>query len=221
MKFLNHTTVWKVTSLVLAIIAITTYGMPVKVDQQQMETENSPLQIVKPVLAEEIYPKFTCPCCDQPLRKEDPCCGGMTQIVNYIDQQVDSGLPEDEIVMSTVKEFGIDRLTEEADQEAIKEQLAAAAPADAPKLEILETERDLGEISQAQGVVSTDFEFSNQGQTALVINKLSSSCGCTSAAEIPLFYEFIMTPRFTVILPAQLPGRQVCFPTIQWNLRSR
>lgn len=189
------TRIWQLTTVTLAVIAFTSYGMPIKVDHQQMEIESSPLQIIKPVLANELYPKFTCPCCSQPLNKEEPCCGGMTQIIDYIDQQVASGSSEDEIMMSTVKEFGIERLTEESDQIAIKQQLAASAPADAPKLEIVETEQDLGEVSQAQGKVSTDFEVSNQGQSDLIINKLSSSCGCTSATVV---YKGEEGPEFTM-----------------------
>ena len=39
------------------------------------------------VEAKEIYPMFTCPCCGQPLNKEEPCCGAMTQMIDFIDQK--------------------------------------------------------------------------------------------------------------------------------------
>lgn len=155
----------------------------------------SEVTIVKTAEASEVYPMFTCPCCGQPLNKEEPCCGGMTQIIDYIDEQVELEKTKDEVVLSTAKEFGFDRLTSEEDKIALKQQLADLAPADAPKIEISEVERDLGTISQSKGDVSTDFEFKNTGKSDLVINKLSSSCGCTSASIV---YKDSVGPTFTM-----------------------
>ena len=157
--------------------------------------KNSEFSIVKTVQASEVYPMFTCPCCDQPLNKEEPCCGSMISMIDYIDQQVSLGIAKDEVVLATAKEFGIDRLANEEDQLALKQKLIDLAPADAPKIEINETSRDLGTISQKQGVVSTDFEFANQGKSDLVIDKLSSSCGCTSGAVV---YKGNIGPTFTM-----------------------
>jgi hypothetical protein len=153
------------------------------------------MTVVKTVQASEVYPMFTCPCCDQPLNKEEPCCGAMTQIVDYIDEQVELEKTKEEVVLSTAKEFGLDRLTNEEDQIALKQTLSDLAPADAPKIEMNEVDRDLGIVSQKLGVVSTDFEFENAGKSDLVIKQLSSSCGCTSAA---IFYEGKVGPTFTM-----------------------
>ncbi len=138
---------------------------------------------------------FTCPCCGQPLNKEEPCCGAMINMIDYIDQQVSLGTTKDEVVLATAKEFGIDRLASEEDQLALKQKLADLAPADAPKIVINESEHDLGKVSQIKGVVTTDFEFSNQGESDLIIGKLSSSCGCTSATVV---YDGKVGPTFTM-----------------------
>jgi hypothetical protein len=153
------------------------------------------LSIVETVEASEIYPMFTCPCCGEPLNKEEPCCGAMIQMIDFIDQQISQGTSKDDVILATAKQFGIDRLTNEEDRVALKQKLRELAPSDAPKLEITETERDLGVVSLAEGVVLVDFEFANQGESDLVINKLSSSCGCTSGAII---YEGKVGPKFAM-----------------------
>lgn len=40
---------------------------------------------------------------------------------------------------------------------------------------------DFGTIVQSDGVVSTTFSIENTGDEALTINRLSTSCGCTTA----------------------------------------
>jgi len=197
MKFFNRTIIWKITTLILVIFAFVNYGTPIQINLQTSK-QSSTLQIVKPVLANELYQKFTCPCCGQPLNKEEPCCDSMSEMIEYIDQQVSLGLSEKEIIMATVKQFGIERLTEKSDQIAIKQQLTASAPANAPKLKIAELEQDLGKIGQAKGKTFTDFNFENQGQSNLIINKLNSSCGCTSATVI---YKGTEGPEFSMDMP--------------------
>jgi hypothetical protein len=194
MKNLLQTTVfWKTATFSLLALFVYTQINSGQIHLDSMSM--SDMAVVKTVQASEVYPMFTCPCCDQPLNKEDPCCGGMTQIIDYIDRQVDSEKTKDEVVLSTAKEFGLDRLTSGEDRIALKQQLIDLAPADAPRIEIGEVERDLGTISQSNGDVSTDFEFKNVGESDLVIDKLSSSCGCTSAAVV---YEGEVGPTFTM-----------------------
>ena len=161
---------------------------------EDISTE-SDRSIVKTVQASEVYPMFTCPCCDIPLNKEEPCCGAMTQMIDYVDEQIELEKTKDEVVLSTAKEFGLGRLTNEEDIVALKQQLIDLAPADAPKIKISETGRDLGIVSQRQGIISTDFEFRNMGKSDLVINKLSSSCGCTSASVV---YKGEIGPEFAM-----------------------
>lgn len=193
-KLLQTTQFWKAATL--GLLALFVYGQAnsglIHMGSMGMDSD---IAIVKTVQASEVYPMFTCPCCGQPLNKEEPCCGGMTQIIDHIDAEVELEKTKDEVVLSTAKEFGLDRLTSEEDRVALKQQLADLAPADAPKIEISETDRDLGTISQKQGIVSTDFEFSNTGKSDLVINKLSSSCGCTSGSIV---YKGEVGPEFAM-----------------------
>ena len=185
---------WRIATLILLLFFAynqTNLGL------LRLEKTSKKLKIsfLKPVQANEIYPMFSCPCCGQPLNKEEPCCESMVQIVDYIDEQIKLNKTKEEIVLSTAKEYGIDRLIDENERLVLKQKLTDIAPADAPRIKISETIKDLGTISQKQGVVSTDFEFTNQGGSDLIINKLNSSCGCTSAAIV---YEGNIGPRFTM-----------------------
>lgn len=149
--------------------------------------------VVTTVEAKEIYPLFTCPCCGKPLDKEEPCCGAMTQMIDFIDQKVSTGANKDGIVLATAQEFGLERLTEESVRLALREQLLANAPKDAPRIAANETKQDLGVVRQTNGTVTTEFTIKNEGKSDLVIDKLSSSCGCTSAS---LVYQDQEGPRF-------------------------
>ena len=44
-----------------------------------------------------------------------------------------------------------------------------------------ETTHDFGTIDEADGTASFDFTFTNTGDKPLIINKVITGCGCTSA----------------------------------------
>ena len=193
-KLLQSVVFWKVATLSLLAFFVFNQTSPGQVHFGNMSMDTD-ITIVSTAQASEIYPMFTCPCCDLPLNKEEPCCGSMTQMIEYIDEQISADMSKEGVVLATAKEFGLDRLTNEEDRVALKQQLADLAPADAPRIKIEETERDIGSVSQGQGTVSTDFEFRNIGKSDLVINKLSSSCGCTSGSIV---YKGEVGPEFAM-----------------------
>lgn len=164
--------------------------------------------VVAIVQASEIYSMFTCPCCGQPLRKEEPCCGAMTQMVDFIDQKTATGANREDIILATAQEFGLDRLAEQSQKSSIKEKLLASAPADSPRITTQEVKKDLGKVALTKGVVSTDFTIKNEGQSELVIDKLTSSCGCTSVSFV---YQDKESPRFT------MPGHGEENPDPNWK----
>lgn len=49
-----------------------------------------------------------------------------------------------------------------------------------PAMEFEKTEHNFGTIKEEIGAVTTRFEFKNTGDTPLVIQRVSSSCGCTT-----------------------------------------
>ena len=78
--------------------------------------------------AKEIYPMFTCPCCGNPLDKDNPCCGSATQMIDFIDKKVSTGVNKDEVVLATAQEFGLERLADESERSALRDKLLANAP---------------------------------------------------------------------------------------------
>ena len=165
--------------------------------------------IVSIVDAQEIYPMFTCPCCGQPLNKEKPCCGSAVQMIDFIDQKTSTGASKDEIILATAQEFGLERLTDASQRAAIRDKLLANAPKNAPRISVAQTKTDLGDVSLKKGVVTTEFTLENKGKSALVIDKLSSSCGCTSAS---LVYQGKEGPKFS------MPGHGQEEPDPNWQV---
>lgn len=151
--------------------------------------------LIAPANAAEIYPEFICPCCGQPLNPDRICCGAMKERIDFIDEQVSAGFSQEEIMIMAVKEFGINSLAKPEVKEEIKNKLLAQAPQDSPRIVFAIDSLDLGEVSQAKGIVSAFFDFKNEGKSDLVINKLSTSCGCTSASIV---YHDIEGPTFTM-----------------------
>lgn len=147
-------------------------------------THDKGLLLVNPVRAADIYSEFLCPCCGRPLDPDNICCGSMKEMIDYIDKQTAAGFSKDEIMLAAVKEFGFDSLAKESTRQSLKIQLAESAPIDAPRIVFEQTSRDLGRVSQKNGEAFVLFAFKNEGRTDLIINKLSTSCGCTLASII-------------------------------------
>jgi hypothetical protein len=157
--------------------------------------ESNPLPLISVASAEEIYPEFVCTCCNKPLDPNNICCGMMRNMIDYIDQQIDASLSKDEIMMKTAKEFGFNALAKESTKQELRAVLLANAPADAPKIVLPKTALDIGQVSQTNGTVSAVLDFRNDGQGDLIIDKLNTSCGCTSASIV---YNGQEGPMFTM-----------------------
>jgi hypothetical protein len=133
----------------------------------------------EPVSAEEIYKLFICSCCGRTI--DAKCCGMARDMVNYVDSQVDAGLSKTDVIIQTVKKYGIDTLVESM-QNDIKDELIKRAPADRPKIVVDPDIYDFGDVSQAEGTARAFFTVRNDGDSALVIDGLQTSCGCTTAS---------------------------------------
>jgi hypothetical protein len=60
-------------------------------------------------------------------------------------------------------------------QQPVKQEVQA----DAPVVTFKETIHDFGKINEQDGAVTYSFEFTNTGNTPLVISNAKASCGCT------------------------------------------
>jgi hypothetical protein len=192
----------------LATVILIPKNHSISYANQDHNKEKTASLLIKPISAAEIYPEFICGCCGKPLDPNNICCGDMKQKIAYIDSLVDLGLSKDEIIFKAAKEFGMESLAKAQTKQEIKDKLAAQAPKDAPKIAIEQTSQDMGRVSQAEGIASTIFSLKNDGKSDLVIDKLSTSCGCTSASII---YQGKEGPTFT------MPGHGKKNPT-DWSV---
>ncbi len=49
-----------------------------------------------------------------------------------------------------------------------------------PSMDFSRAEHNFGTIKEEMGAVSTQFEFTNNGNSPLIIQRVSASCGCTT-----------------------------------------
>ena len=147
-----------------------------------LKNNGSPL--IQPVSAGEIYPLFFCPCCGAPLDKNNICCEQARERITYIDSLTAAGESKDAIILAYAKKYGLGSFVDENQGKEFKEQLIAQAPASRPIISLISELYDFGDVSETKGIVTTLFELKNEGQKDLIIDKLDSSCGCTSASVI-------------------------------------
>jgi len=70
-------------------------------------------------------------------------------------------------------------------------------PKDSPIIEVEPTNLNLGTVSQAKGTVSSTVRIMNKGTEPLILNKIETSCMCTSASIINV--EGGEEPRFGMV----------------------
>ncbi len=77
-----------------------------------------------------------------------------------------------------------------------------------PVITFTRTEHDFGKINEADGRVTTIFEFKNEGMAALVLSNVRASCGCTTPKWTREPIEPGQTGQITVTYnPNGRPGR--------------
>ncbi|HDL74940.1 MAG TPA: DUF1573 domain-containing protein [bacterium] len=149
-----------------------------------VSNNNSGNSIIETVSAQEIYPLFYCPCCGQQLDKDNICCEMSQERIDYINSLIETKTSEKEIILAYVQEYGLNSFIDESKQEEFRNELVENAPVNRPIIFLAPETYDFGDVSQKKGDVTTFFELKNKGKTDLVINKLETSCGCTSASIV-------------------------------------
>lgn len=141
----------------------------------------------------EIYEMFACPCCGYPINACPSSCPLAVERKNYADGLVDSGIGREKVIDAYVKKWGINSFRNESAKEEYKNYLMENAPEYRPSIEMSPKEIDLGNVSRGPYLQNTTFNIKNTGNVDLVINKLETSCGCTSAY---LTIKGVKSPRF-------------------------
>lgn len=148
------------------------------------ESESISFFLVKPASAQEIYPLFECPCCGKAI---DQCtCPMAKERRNYVDALVEIGndKSKDDIIIAYTKKYGLSSFIDEETQKEFRDKLIKEAPADRPIISLSPNSYDFGDVSWDGGVATTLFELRNEGKSNLIIEKLETSCGCTSVSII-------------------------------------
>ncbi len=134
------------------------------------------------VSAQEIYKMFICPCCGKTI---DQCtCAMAAERRAFVDGITQSGVSQKAVIAAYAKKYGLDSFENETKKEAFREKLVMEAPAERPRISLSSDFYDFGDVSQKQGKATTFFEINNKGQGDLIINRLETSCGCTSASIV-------------------------------------
>ncbi len=183
------------------------------VSNSQKESDinfNAP-EIIKPIIetvsAKEIYPIFQCPCCGKAIT--ECTCPMAAERMAYIDGLTSAELSEEKAIAIYVKKYGLDSFIDQEREEEFREKLVKEAPADRPIIIIQPDVYDFGDISQKKRLATTVFELKNNGRENLIINKLETSCGCTSASIV---YQNEESPKFS------MPGHGINEDIKDWQV---
>jgi hypothetical protein len=161
------------------------------------------------VSAKEIYPLFECPCCGKLINK--CACPMAKERRNYIDALIEIGgnMPKDKIITAYAKKYGLDSFADKEKRAEFRKKLAKEAPVGRPIISLTPGSYDFGDVSQRKGIATTFFEVKNEGKSDLIINKLETSCGCTSASIV---YQGKEGPKFGMDMGQKIPKWQIAIP---------
>jgi hypothetical protein len=192
----------KFISLILIAVFLISLGVNFVLLAEKTETEDQEKikvseerenKAIKQASAQEIYPLFECPCCGKAIN--ECSCPMAKERMAFIDGLTAREISEQEAVLTYVKKYGLTSFIEEEKEKEFRNELAALAPAERPIISLNSDTYDFGEVSQKKGTVTTFFEVRNNGQSDLIIERLETSCGCTSASII---YQDQEGPKFNM-----------------------
>ena len=134
------------------------------------------------VTAEEMFSEFICPCCGQPIG--DCNCGMASERRGFVTGLVSAGLSKLEIYLAYADQYGLDTFASQEVKKEVREYKLANAPEERPQIVLEPQKIDLGDVSTKGGKVETSITIKNAGQKDLIVDSLSTSCGCTTVSVV-------------------------------------
>lgn len=168
-------------------------AMAVKINKSPMGGLTGRATLDASKTPKDYYAMFKCPCCGKPIDAD--CCDMSKQRKDYVDNLLLEGTEGNELVYRMVKMFGSGVLMDPSQEQEVKDYIKSQAPENPPKIIIEPLSYNFGTISQADGIVSTAFAIRNAGGSDLIIEKIDTSCMCTSAS---LIYNGKESQRFSM-----------------------
>ncbi len=138
--------------------------------------------LAQPVSAEEMFSEFICSCCGQLIG--DCTCGMAGERRGFVTGVVAVGANKMDVYLAYADQYGLDTFASQEVKEEVKKYKLAHAPEERPRIVLEPQKVDLGEVSAAKGKVETSITIENAGQKDLIVEGLSTSCGCTSASVV-------------------------------------
>jgi hypothetical protein len=102
----------------------------------------------------------------------------------FVTGLVSAGLSKLEIYLAYADQYGLDTFASEEVSKEVREYKLAHAPAERPQIVLEPQELDLGDVSTKEGKVETNIAIKNTGQKDLIVDSLSTSCGCTTVSVV-------------------------------------
>lgn len=187
-KYINF---WTIIASILALFLV--FGFTTGILRGSDESSKNSLPLIEIASAQEIYPLFECPCCGKAI---DKCsCPMAKERRTYVDGLVDAEIAEDRVILSYLKKYGLNSFIDKEKQKEFRQKLIAEAPVERPIISLTPESYNFGDVSQSKGIATTYFELKNEGKEDLVINKIETSCGCTSASIV---YQGEEGPKFSM-----------------------
>ena len=138
--------------------------------------------LAQAVSAAEMFSEFTCPCCGNLIGDCD--CGMAGERRGFVSGLVSSGSNKLEIYLAYADQYGLDSFASEEVRADIREYKVANAPAERPQIALEPQNVDLGDVSAKGGKAEASITIKNYGQTDLIVDNLSTSCGCTTVSVV-------------------------------------
>ncbi len=148
----------------------------------QSSVDVPPAYLVQPVSAEEMFSEFLCPCCGQPIG--DCNCGMAPERRGFVSGLVSAGKSKLDIYLAYADQYGLDSFASQEARTEVREYKLANAPVERPQIVLEPQKVDLGDVSTKKGKVETSITIKNIGHKDLIVDSLSTSCGCTTVSVV-------------------------------------
>lgn len=128
----------------------------------------------------EIYSKLKCCACNVSFAQ---CvCAEAKEMKAYIDALIETGLSKEEIFYKVAKKFSLNVILDQEIKSQTEKKLIKELGEKRPQIIIEPISFDFGAVTRKQKSVSKIFKLSNNGNDALVVKSIKTSCPCTLVA---------------------------------------
>lgn len=113
----------------------------------------------------------------------DKCnCPDAREMKAYIDALIETGLSKEDIFYKVAKKFSLKVIVDQEIKSQLEKRLIKEAGKKRPQIVLEPVFFDFGVVTRKQKSVNKIFKLSNNGNDALVVKSIKTSCPCTLAA---------------------------------------